>query len=464
TGKDGAIAMGRATNAQGDSSIMIGGANIESASKQTTTFEKAKPGEITKKTVTEKINGHDVDREYTFAATDKTVGTVAQAYKELTGRNMDTSAINFADTTNKNGHASTSLGVHALAKGDLGTAIGASSRAEAIGSVALGTGARATRQNAVAIGTGSTTDLVGTRQLSVNYNSDGEIVSDNSKDIAYTFKWAGGTNTSEGDVVSFGSSGAERQLKNVAAGRVAEDSTDAINGSQLNSITKKIAAGFNTSGNVVTGSSGEFTSKQKNANVDSAKKDYETAIRSEDKVQFQVGNNLKLDRDETEVEVEVPDDFNKNQKVKKKIRKADFAYSLNPVLTNLTSAEFKGSDTAPTTKLTNAGVTITPVTAGKSPVSLTENGLNNGGNAITDVAGNLEGAKTGTTEPKNKADKPNNVDDIKNNAATVGDVLNAGWNLQEKGAAKDFVTAYDTVNFVDGDGTSVSVTTNTDGK
>ena len=464
TGKDGAIAMGRATNAQGDSSIMIGGANIESASKQTTTFEKAKPGEITKKTVTEKINGHDVDREYTFAATDKTVGTVAQAYKELTGRNMDTSAINFADTTNKNGHASTSLGVHALAKGDLGTAIGASSRAEAIGSVALGTGARATRQNAVAIGTGSTTDLVGTRQLSVNYNSDGEIVSDNSKDIAYTFKWAGGTNTSEGDVVSFGSSGAERQLKNVAAGRVAEDSTDAINGSQLNSITKKIAAGFNTSGNVVTGSSGEFTSKQKNANVDSAKKDYETAIRSEDKVQFQVGNNLKLDRDETEVEVEVPDDFNKNQKVKKKIRKADFAYSLNPVLTNLTSAEFKGSDTAPTTKLTNAGVTITPVTAGKSPVSLTENGLNNGGNAITDVAGNLEGAKTGTTAPKNKADKPANADTIKNNAATVGDVLNAGWNLQEKGAAKDFVTAYDTVNFVDGDGTSVSVTTNTDGK
>ena len=461
TGKDGAIAMGRATNAQGDSSIMIGGANIESASKQTTTFEKAKPGEITKKTVTEKINGHDVDREYTFAATDKTTGTVAQAYKELTGRNMDTSAINFADTTNKNGHASTSLGVHALAKGDLGTAIGASSRAEAIGSVALGTGARATRQNAVAIGTGSTTDLVGTRQLSVNYNSDGEIVSDNSKDIAYTFKWAGGTNTSEGDVVSFGSSGAERQLKNVAAGRVAEDSTDAINGSQLNSITKKIAAGFNTSGNKVEGSSGEFTSKK--ANTDPAKKDYETAIRSEDKVQFQVGNNLKLDRDETEVEIDDPDSPDKNKPLKKKIRKADFAYSLNPVLTNLTSAEFKGSDTAPTTKLTNAGVTITPVTAGKSPVSLTENGLNNGGNAITDVAGNLEGAKTGTTEPKNKADKPNNVDDIKNNAATVGDVLNAGWNLQGNTTAKDFVTAYDTVNFVDGDGTTVSVE-NTDGK
>ncbi len=203
---------------------------------------------------------------------------------------MDTAALDFAK--NKNGHASTSLGVHALSKGDLGTAIGASSRADAIGSVALGTGAHATKQNAVAIGTGSTTDLVGTRQLSVNYDSDGNIVSDNSDKIAYTFKWAGGTNTSEGDVVSFGSSGAERQLKNVAAGRVAEDSTDAINGSQLNSITKKIAAGFNTSGNVVTDSSGVFTSKK--ANKDSTTKDYETAIRSDDKIQLQVGNNFEV--------------------------------------------------------------------------------------------------------------------------------------------------------------------------
>jgi len=462
TGKEGALAIGLGTNAQGDSSIMIGGADIKSASNQAIKYQKATGG-TTSRDVTETINGTPVTRHYSFSETKEAGGTIAEAYKELTGLVMETGSINFASNDNKNGHASTSLGVHALSKGHLATAIGASARADAIGSLALGTGAHATRQNAVAIGTGSTTNLVGTRQLSVNYDSDGNIVSDDSKNIAYTFKWAGGTNTAEGDVVSFGSSGAERQLKNVAAGRVAEDSTDAINGSQLNSITKKVAAGFNTSGNVVDGSSGEFTSKK--ANNDPAKKDYETAIRPEDKVQFQVGNNLKLDRNETESEVEVPDDFNKNQKVKKKIRKADFAYSLNPVLTNLTSAEFKGTDpNAPTTKLTNAGVTITPATStGKKPVSLTENGLDNGGNPITNVAGNLDGAKANTTAPTNKADKPNNVDDIKNNAATVGDVLNAGWNLQEKGTAKDFVTAYDIINFVDGDGTTVSVT-NTDGK
>ena len=148
----------------------------------------------------------------------------------------------------------------------------------------------------------------------------------------------------------------------------------------------------------------------------------------------------------------------------------DFIYSLQKELTGLTSAEFKGTDAnAPTTKLTNAGVTITPATAtGKKPVSLTENGLDNGGNPITNVAGNLDGAKTGTNAPTTSATKPtlgtaaNEVNS--NNAATVGDVLNAGWNLQGNNTAKDFVTAYDTVNFVDGDGTTVSVTTNTDGK
>ncbi|VEJ09846.1 YadA-like family protein [Actinobacillus delphinicola] len=45
-------------------------------------------------------------------------------------------------------------------------------------------------------------------------------------------------------------------------------------------------------------------------------------------------------------------------------------------------------------------------------------------------------------------------------AATVGDVLNAGWNLQGNGKAVDFVKPYDTVNFVNGTGTTVVTTTN----
>ena len=53
------------------------------------------------------------------------------------------------------------------------------------------------------------------------------------------------------------------------------------------------------------------------------------------------------------------------------------------------------------------------------------------------------------------AAKPANING--SNAATVNDVLNAGWNLQGNSEAKDVVTAYDTVNFANGTGTTVSV-------
>ena len=548
SGEQGAIAMGLGTNAQGDSSIMIGGADIKSASAQTVTYQKATGG-TTSKDVTEKINGEDVTRHYSFSETKEANGSIADAYKELTGLKMETDSINFADAKNKNGHASTSLGVHALSKGDLGTAIGASSRADAIGSVALGVGAHATRQNAVAIGTGSTTDLVGSRQLSISYDKDGNIVGDNSPNKAYTFNWAGGTNTAEGDVVSFGSSGAERQLKNVAAGRVADDSTDAINGSQLHSIAKKVALGWNIAGDPKTKVSGIGADDQVNfvnGNGTTVTVTKQEEVKNGDTVTTAKGANVKFDVKAADgsitsnangISVNTDDetigktsdgklkantgtintgddgkaapntgDGNKlatvdtvvnavnnaawkatagkdgsgteTGKSEEKIKAGDlvtfkagdnlaikqdgknFIYSLNPVLTGLTSATFTNA-AGDTTVINSDGMKISPKDASANPVSLTKDGLNNGGNPITNVAGNLDGAKTGTTAPTTNATKPATLNN--SNAATVGDVLNAGWNLQEKGAAKDFVTAYDTVNFVDGDGTSVSVT-NTDGK
>ena len=247
SGQQGAIAIGQATNAQGDSSVMIGGANISNAAGQATKYEAERKNpdgsRVTyTKDVTERINGQNVTRKYTYVSTETKNGTVADAYAELTGKTMNTASLDYNDPNNRNGHASTSIGVHSLAKGNLASAYGASSRASAIGSLALGTGAIADKQNAVAIGTGSTTDLTGTRQLDASYDKDGKWVASDSPDAVYTFKWAGGLNTAEGDVVSFGSSGAERQLKNVAAGRIAEDSTDAINGSQVNAVIEKFIA------------------------------------------------------------------------------------------------------------------------------------------------------------------------------------------------------------------------------
>ena len=553
SGKDGAIAMGRATNAQGDSSIMIGGANIASAAAQNTSFEKGN-GSVTKKTVTEKINGKNVSREYTFAGTTKTTDTVAVAYKELTGRDMETNALNFAEDKYKNGHASTSLGVHALSRGDLGTAIGAGSRADSIGSVALGVGARANRQNAVAIGTGSTTDLVGTRQLSVSYDKDGNVVDDNSPNKAYTFNWAGGTNTAEGDVVSFGSSGAERQLKNVAAGRVADDSTDAINGSQLNAISKKLATGWNIAGDPKTKVAGIGTDDQVNfvnGNGTTVTVTKQEEVKNGNTVTTAKGANVKFDvkaadgsitSDANGISVNTDGDTigktadgklkantgtintgddgkaapntgdgnklatvdtvvnavnnaawkatagndgsgTETGKSEEKIKAGDvvtfkagdnlaikqegknFIYSLKPELTGLTSAGFKNA-AGDTTVIDGNGMTITPKDAPAKPVSLTKEGLDNGGKTIKNVTSGLTNYDPGTPKAglvdlsKPAAGTPVVPDTT---AATVGDLRNMGWVVSSDKTTGELTKAYtdqvknaDEVKFVGEGGVTVS--------
>lgn len=249
SGEQGAIAMGLGTIAQGHSSIMIGGADISTAAKQVVKYSKEKiredgTPELDDETITEVINGKTVKRNVKIVQTEMVTGKkLSDAYREITGYNLDIDSLNYGSSDNKNGHASISMGIHSLSKGAMGVAIGTAARADALGSMALGTGAHASMQNSVAIGTGAVADKVskGTRQTDISYDEDGNVVETGSLKAKYTFRWAGGINTSEGDVVSFGTPGAERQLKNVAAGRVAQDSTDAVNGSQLNAITRSLS-------------------------------------------------------------------------------------------------------------------------------------------------------------------------------------------------------------------------------
>ncbi|VEI58400.1 autotransporter adhesin [Pasteurella multocida] len=97
------------------------------------------------------------------------------------------------------------------------------------------------------------------------------------------------------------------------------------------------------------------------------------------------------------------------------------------------------------------------------------NRVNKDGN-VTDPAGqNVANAENTLTKAPALPDAFNeNHNDYKptvlNNAATIGDVLNAGWNLQGNGKAVDFVKPFDTVNFADGIGTTVDVKASEDGK
>lgn len=248
-GEQGAIAMGLGIIAQGHSSIMIGGSDISTAADQVVSYSREKMNkdgtpELYDGKITEVINGKTVTRTVKLVQTETVMGKkLSDAYREITGYYLNTLPLDYSSLDNKNGHASISMGIHSLSKGAMGVAIGTGARADALGSMALGTGAHASMQNSVAIGTGAVADEVskGTRQTDISYDEDGNVVETGSAKAKYTFRWAGGINTSEGDVVSFGTPGAERQLKNVAAGRVAEDSTDAVNGSQLNAITRSLS-------------------------------------------------------------------------------------------------------------------------------------------------------------------------------------------------------------------------------
>lgn len=192
---DQSLAIGSDTLAYGDGSVAIGGDDLDSAGSQQTT--------------------------YTDSSGQQKTDTVRNAYNALTGDTMNSGV--YVKTASK--QAAVAIGVQAQAS-DLGVAIGSKSAAAKTNSVAIGTGAQATLDNAVAIGGGSKTLEAGTKQESTDING-------------VTYHWAGGGSTLPGDIVSFGTTDYERQLKHVAAGEVSAASTDAINGSQLYAVAEK---------------------------------------------------------------------------------------------------------------------------------------------------------------------------------------------------------------------------------
>ena len=398
---DQSIAIGSNTIARGNSSIAIGNDDVDKTDEIETTYTD--------------LEGN--------TKTDK----IGNAYKALTGQSLGPKV--YQDTTSK--EAAVAIGVKAVA-GDISLALGTGANADRVNAVAIGSGATATRDNAVAIGGGATTEAPGTKEVNATIN-----------DLKFT--WAGGENTLAGDVVSFGKKDYERQLKHVAAGKVSETSTDAINGSQFYGVLKHLTADpvyFYGADDSTAGKIEGVEAAQKSA--DALKKKVVAKSMADSRLNLLGGaDKEKLSDNNIGVTYE---------------NTSSIRFRLSKELAGLTSAEFNNT-AGDVTTINGDGVTITPVANGKKPVSVTKNGLNNGGNVIANVAGNLEGAKPNSAEPTTNATAPNNASTIKNNAATVGDVLQAGWNLQNNSEEKDFVKPYDTVDFVDGNGTTAVVDT-----
>ncbi|MPX75941.1 YadA-like family protein [Moraxella catarrhalis] len=98
----------------------------------------------------------------------------------------------------------------------------------------------------------------------------------------------------------------------------------------------------------------------------------------------------------------------------------------------------------------------------KAP-AITKDGINAGGKAITGLPNLLTNAtdsSTGHVSEIKGLPLSSDLNTDKSKAASITDVLNAGFNLQGNGKAVDFVSTYDTVNFIDGNATTAKVTYN----
>ena len=212
------VAIGAFSNAWGDQSTAIGN-NVTAKGNSSIAIGADDWDTVAAKTV------------------DGTGKTVKEVYEDYTGDVMVTG--NYVHTTS--GEAAVAIGTQSQATAELSTAFGTGTRAQGVASAAFGMGAKATQGNSVAIGAGSTTTTNATEVNEATVNN-----------LKYS-GFAGGNHITSGDQVSFGSSGYERQLKNVAPGEISNTSTDAINGSQLYAVQNVLGNTAKTVKNVLGG-------------------------------------------------------------------------------------------------------------------------------------------------------------------------------------------------------------------
>ena len=187
-----------------------------------------------------------------FNANATGLHAVAIGPNATTGTNAwSTIAIgNNANATLRHGVA---IGDNATTKGDLAIAMGTNSTSQ-YQSVSLGAESAANGGSSIALGASSNATVGGSVALG-NSTVAGSNMFDATSSGA-TFKNDAGVNTTVsfaanssaiGGAVSVGKAGNERQIQNVAAGRISATSTDAINGSQLYTVLNN--SGFNVQEN-----------------------------------------------------------------------------------------------------------------------------------------------------------------------------------------------------------------------
>nr|WP_151803790.1 YadA-like family protein [Acinetobacter bereziniae] len=160
-------------------------------------------------TSTDAINGSQL------YATNQAIADSKTHYVSVNDDGVQADNYNNDGATGKNALA---VGVGSKAAGENAVVIGYNNNVAQDKTVALGSSITTTQANSVVLGNEST-DRVATSESKVSING---------QDYAFA-----GVGSASNGVVSVGKVGGERQIINVAAGKVSSNSTDAVNGSQL---------------------------------------------------------------------------------------------------------------------------------------------------------------------------------------------------------------------------------------
>ena len=147
-----------------------------------------------------------------------------------------------ADATANGNHAN-AIGSSATATGDHAQAFGAGAQATGVRTNVFGSDAAATADYSIAIGNKANASTANSIALGADSTTRSATNVTSATVAGHTY--GGFAGTSPVGSVSVGKAGEERQIHNVAAGKISADSTDAVNGSQLYSVANDLQTQIN---------------------------------------------------------------------------------------------------------------------------------------------------------------------------------------------------------------------------
>ena len=229
-----AIAFGANSNASNETTIAIG---VNSLASGVNTVALGQGSKATDYSAMAFGLGANSSGRYSIAIGQDTKAaiehSIAMGYSANAAEAFTISQGAYSEATQR---AAIALGYTAKATDRDAMALGSFANASANSAVALGPHAKSTAYKSIALGADSE---AGTNMFDANSTS---AVFKNDAGLNSEVRFAASSSSISG-AVSVGKAGNERQIHNVAAGRISATSTDAVNGSQLHAVLNN--SGFN---------------------------------------------------------------------------------------------------------------------------------------------------------------------------------------------------------------------------